>query len=66
LDLLGSLPLDISIRTQADSGTPTVAADPTGHNAQIYRAAARQVAAKLSLQTKDYSQLFSNVEVKHD
>ena len=28
--LLGSLPLDIHIREQADGGTPTVAADPGG------------------------------------
>jgi ATP-binding protein involved in chromosome partitioning len=66
LDLLGSLPLDMQIREQADGGTPTVAADPAGHNAQIYRDAARRIAAKLSLQTKDYSQLFPTVEVKND
>ncbi|MES2217926.1 MAG: iron-sulfur cluster carrier protein ApbC [Pseudomonadota bacterium] len=66
LDLLGSLPLDIKIREQADSGKPTVAADPLGRNAQIYRNAARRIAAKLALQTKDYSQVFPAVVVTND
>ena len=30
VELLGSLPLDIKIREQADSGKPTVVADPDG------------------------------------
>ena len=30
VELLGSLPLDIAIREQADSGKPTVVADPDG------------------------------------
>jgi ATP-binding protein involved in chromosome partitioning len=66
LDLLASLPLDMQIRVQADGGKPTVAADPQGHNAQLYRDAARRIAAKLSLQTKDYSQVFPTVVVKND
>jgi ATP-binding protein involved in chromosome partitioning len=66
MDLLGTLPLDVRIREQADSGKPTMVADPTGSNAQIYRDAARRVAAKLSLQTKDYSQIFPTVVVKND
>ena len=32
VELLGSLPLDIKIREQADSGMPTVVADPDGRD----------------------------------
>ena len=35
MELLGSLPLDIHIREQADSGMPTVVADPDGHPIEI-------------------------------
>ena len=45
--LLAELPLDISIREQADGGTPTVAADSTGSLAEIYREAARYMTARL-------------------
>ena len=38
VELLGALPLDIKIREQADSGMPTVVADPDGRVAEIYRA----------------------------
>src|SRR5207237_5150409 len=37
VELLGALPLDIKIREQADSGMPTVVADPDGRSAQIYK-----------------------------
>ena len=43
---LGALPLTMQIRQQADSGQPTVAADPDGEIAQIYKSVARQVAIK--------------------
>ncbi|MFK7913957.1 MAG: iron-sulfur cluster carrier protein ApbC [Pseudomonadales bacterium] len=45
--LLAQLPLDLAIREQADSGKPTVIADPDGAIADIYRDAARHVAARL-------------------
>ena len=45
--LLGALPLTLSIREQADGGNPTVAADPDGAVAAIYRRAARHMAARL-------------------
>ena len=41
VDYLGGLPLDIRIREQTDSGTPTVVADPDGQIAGIYRQIAR-------------------------
>jgi len=45
--LLGQLPLNMDIREQADGGTPTVARDPDGDIAHIYRDAARFAAARL-------------------
>ena len=35
--LLGSLPLDKTIRERGDQGTPTVAAEPEGEIAQRYK-----------------------------
>jgi ATP-binding protein involved in chromosome partitioning len=48
--LLGSLPLDIRIREQADSGCPTVIAAPDSDITARYREIARSAAAKLSEQ----------------
>jgi ATP-binding protein involved in chromosome partitioning len=45
--LLGSLPLDIRIREQADGGRPTVVAEPDGPLARAYLAIARRAAAQL-------------------
>jgi hypothetical protein len=47
--LLGSLPLDIGIREQADGGTPTVASAPDSAIAAAYRDIARKAAGHLSL-----------------
>ncbi len=65
IDLLGSLPLDIHIREQADGGMPTVVADPQGEVALRYRDIARHAAAKLALQAKSYSQLFPNIVIQN-
>ena len=51
--LLGSLPLDIRIREQADSGAPTVATDPDSPLALAYRDIARRTAARLALQARN-------------
>ena len=48
MPFLGGLPLDIRIREQADSGRPTVVADPDGKVAEIYRAIARKVAISVA------------------
>ena len=47
LKLLGKLPLDIAIRQQADEGRPTVVADPSGENTQLYIQLARAVVCQL-------------------
>jgi ATP-binding protein involved in chromosome partitioning len=46
--LLGSLPLDMRIREQADGGRPTVVAEPDGSLAQAYHRIARRAAARLA------------------
>ena len=61
---LGSLPLDIRIREQADNGHPTVAVDPDGQVAGLYRHIARRAAARLALSAKDYSHRFPNIVIQ--
>jgi ATP-binding protein involved in chromosome partitioning len=63
--LLGSLPLDIGIREQADSGTPTVAAAPDSPLALTYRDIARHAAARLSLQARNKSIAFPNIVIQN-
>ena len=63
VDLLGSLPLDIKIREQADGGHPTVVADPEGPCARRYREIARHMAARLALKAKDYSARFPTISI---
>ncbi|VTU21750.1 iron-sulfur cluster carrier protein ApbC [Variovorax sp. PBL-E5] len=63
VDYLGALPLDIQIRLQADSGTPTVAADPDGEVAGIYKAVARRVAVGIAEKAKDFSAKFPTITV---
>ena len=52
---LGSLPLDIRIREQADGGTPTVVAMPDSELAARYRDIARNTAGRLSRQPRNKS-----------
>ncbi len=66
IELLGSLPLDIHIRQNADSGRPTVIADPDGRAAEIYKEIARKMSAKLALKSKDYSSKFPNIVVQNN
>ena len=65
VELLGSLPLDIAIRQQADGGEPTVAAEPEGAIAGQYREIARKTAARLALKSKDYSASFPNIVIQN-
>ncbi len=60
---LGALPLDINIRLQADSGKPTVVADPDGEVAGLYKAVARQVAVGIAEKAKDFSAKFPTITV---
>ena len=63
VDYLGGLPLTMAIREQADSGRPTVVADPDGEVSGIYKAVARQVAVKVALKAKDFSAKFPTITV---
>ena len=64
-EFLGALPLDIGIREQADSGKPTVVADPDGRIAEIYRQIARRVAIKIAEQAKDMSSKFPKIVIQN-
>ncbi|WMS87494.1 iron-sulfur cluster carrier protein ApbC [Pleionea litopenaei] len=66
IEFLGSLPLARSIRDHADSGTPSVVAEPDGTIAQMYQSIARKIAASLSTRAKDYSQSFPNISITND
>jgi len=63
IEFLGALPLDLSIRVSADSGTPTVAADPESQISGIYRGMARSLAASLSVKAKDFSGKIPNIVI---
>ena len=64
--VLGQLPLDSSIREQADSGKPTVAADPDGEVAAIYRRIALKAAAEIAAASRDMSRVMPSVKVVND
>lgn len=64
IELLGTLPLDIHIREHADSGRPSVIADPEGPVSTIYREIARNLAARLALRPKDYAAVFPGIKVE--
>ena len=66
VDFLGALPLTMSIREQADSGRPTVVADPDGQVAQIYKGIARKVAVKVAEKAKDMTSKFPSIVIKND
>ncbi|WP_323120955.1 iron-sulfur cluster carrier protein ApbC [Burkholderia alba] len=63
--VLGSLPLDIAIREQADSGVPTVVADPQGKLAERYRSIARGVAIAIAERAKDMTSKFPSIIVQN-
>jgi ATP-binding protein involved in chromosome partitioning len=65
VEMLGALPLDIKIREQADSGMPTVVADPDGRVAEIYRGIARRIAVKVAEKQQDHSAAFPKIVVQN-
>ncbi|KMN83481.1 ATP-binding protein involved in chromosome partitioning [Chromobacterium alkanivorans] len=66
VDVLGSLPLDMGIRLAADGGTPTVAADPDGKVAELYKAIARKVAVKVGEKAQDFSGKFPKIVIQNN
>ena len=66
IDFLGALPLNLSIRVQADSGRPSVVSDPDGEIAALYKTVARQVAVKIAQRAKDFSSKFPSISISKD
>ncbi|MFM9156038.1 MAG: iron-sulfur cluster carrier protein ApbC, partial [Polynucleobacter victoriensis] len=62
---LGSLPLNLSIREQADAGRPTVVADPDGAISGIYKAIARKIAIQVAEMSKDMTSKFPSIVVQN-
>lgn len=65
VDFLGSLPLNLSIREQADSGRPTLVAEPDSEISAIYKAIARKIAIQIAKMSKDLSSKFPNIVVQN-
>jgi len=65
LDVLGEIPLQMSIREQADSGSPTVVSEPNSDTAKRYRDIALRIAGKLSVKKKDFSAKFPNIVIEN-
>ncbi len=65
VDLLGTLPLDITIRKQADGGKPTVIAEPESNIAQVYKQIARKSAIKIANASLDHSSKFPNIVIQN-
>jgi ATP-binding protein involved in chromosome partitioning len=63
--LLGSLPLDLRIREQADGGNPTVVAEPDSAIAMAYREIARKAAGRLSMQARNKAIAFPSIVVQN-
>jgi ATP-binding protein involved in chromosome partitioning len=65
VELLGALPLDIAIREHADSGKPSVVADPDGKVAELYRQIARRIAVRIADQARDMTSKFPNIVIQN-
>jgi len=63
MEYLGALPLSMQIRLQADSGKPTVVADPDSEVAGIYKGVARRVALAIAARNKDFSSKFPSITI---
>ncbi len=62
---LGALPLDIHIREEADSGRPTVVAQPESKAAEIYREIARKAAVAVALKAEDHTAKFPKIVIQN-
>lgn len=55
VDVMGKLPLSLSIRELCDAGTPSVVQNPESEVARIYRAIARKIGAGLTIKENQFS-----------
>ena len=65
VDLLGQIPLTTNMRSQAAGDLPIVIAQPQDPITHTFGNIARTVAAKLSLQAKDYTAKFPNIVIEN-
>ena len=65
VELIGQLPLDLSIRLHTDEGKPSVVAEPDGKIAEIYRQIARKVAIKVGEKARDYSSRMPKIVIQN-
>ncbi|MDN0081763.1 iron-sulfur cluster carrier protein ApbC [Crenobacter sp. SG2305] len=65
VELLGSLPLDLSIRVAVDNGAPSVVADPDGQVAALYKTIARRVAVKVGEKSRDFSSKLPKIVIQN-
>jgi ATP-binding protein involved in chromosome partitioning len=65
VELLGSMPLDIRIREQADSGRPTVVSEPDSAITTAYKEIARKVAVRIAEKAKDMSLKMPTIKVSN-
>ncbi|MET0383300.1 MAG: iron-sulfur cluster carrier protein ApbC [Burkholderiaceae bacterium] len=63
---LGALPLTLAIREQTDSGTPTVAAEPDGEAASLYKGVARRIAVAVAKKAKDFSAKLPSISISKE
>ncbi|MAR91288.1 MAG: iron-sulfur cluster carrier protein ApbC [Pseudomonadota bacterium] len=66
VDVLGSLPLSLSIRQQADSGHPTVMAEPESDASKSYRQIALRLAAGLASLVRAGAGAFPEISIVND
>jgi len=61
---LGSLPLALAIREQADAGQPIVVSHPESEAAGLYREIALQLAGRVATLPRDLSEKFGTIAIK--
>jgi len=65
VDYLGALPLTMKIREQADSGCPTVVAEPDGEVSGLYKQVARTATFRRAAKAKNFSSKFPAITVSN-
>lgn len=65
-ELLGQLPLHMTIREQTDSGNPSVIAEPDSEVALIYRDIARRIGASLSRRDRNLHAPIPSISISED
>lgn len=65
-ELLGQLPLHLTIREQTDGGRPTVVAEPDSEVARRYRDIARRLSAGLSTRARNDSAPIPSISISDD